>query len=70
MEDCKSQEQLREEWHEFFIQNKNRFTDDRLAARADKNKIYIKKEIDPMKQHGDRAVASDIQYEGLNKFTK
>jgi len=64
----KSQEQLREEWHNFFIQNKDRFTDSESEAILDKNKILVEKEINPFKQHGDRTMASEIQYRGTSKF--
>ena len=64
----KSQEQLREEWHNFFIQNKDRFTDSESEAILDKNKILVKKEINPFKQDGDRTMASEIQYRGKADF--
>jgi hypothetical protein len=61
----KTEEQLREEWHRFFVKNKYRFTDDEEEAQKDKNKIYIGKEL-KRATSSDKFMLSEFQYRGTH----
>lgn len=39
------EKQIREEWHQYFIRNKNRFTDSKKKSLMDTRLIYVPKEL-------------------------
>ena len=54
----------REEWHKFFVENKDRFTDSITEAK-EKNKIYVEKVIDRMRygKSAYNAIIDDYRFE-------
>ena len=52
----------KEEWHEYFIKNKDKFTDSQIEASKDPNKIWIKKQQGYAIQSGyDESALEDVE---------
>jgi hypothetical protein len=52
----------KEEWHEYFIKNKDNFTDSQIEAIKDTNKIWIEKQQGYAIESGrDESAIEDIE---------